>query len=228
MTLGGISLRACSSRYKDYGMALAALGACMNHYWPRDEKEASDLPLFSMVSHLFAQHESHMQWDISHQFSMENSKDNKTAREQDTGRAEEQLEYSRKADRRAEEDRPIRIREAERGEEQLEYSRRADARAEEDKSMRKRDAERAEEQLEYSRKADDRAEWDKKFKLKEARKQSELDWYHGPDISFDSETRDLLRKHGAYIEDEIEKVQTKEENDNDNQKDENPSSCVIL
>lgn len=129
MTLGGIGLQASDSQYRKYGFALAALGACMNHYWPRDEKDASDLPLFSAVGHLFAQHENRRQWEISHTFNVQNSEEAKIAREEDAEKSDRHLELAESAEARG-------IRQEEKSDEHFKWEQ---ANREQDRELRLRE-----------------------------------------------------------------------------------------
>ncbi len=62
MTLGGFGIQTYGNQYETYGTMLAACGLLLNNYWPKDEKEANDMPFLSAISHLFAQSKNSRQW----------------------------------------------------------------------------------------------------------------------------------------------------------------------
>jgi AAA+ superfamily predicted ATPase len=107
MLVGGLGLS-----YQDYryGGALMALGGFVNAYWA----EGKDLQLFGLINHLSAQHQSSRQWEISHTFNVENSKEAKDARIEDAKKSDKHLQYAESAEARG-------IRQEEKSDERYEY-----------------------------------------------------------------------------------------------------------
>lgn len=89
MMTAGLGL--ASQNYKCTGLLLGIGGAAINHHWA----EGKDLQLFSMLSHLSAQYENHQQWETSHNFNMQNAEETRTARLQDTKRADDSVTWDR-------------------------------------------------------------------------------------------------------------------------------------
>lgn len=185
MTLGGIGLEASDSPYRNYGFALTALGACMNHYWPRDEKEADDLPLLSTVSHLFAQHQSSRQWETSYSFSVKCNEEAKDARIEDKKRFEDQ---DVKSDGRYKDEVEMRKKDQKRAKKQIKLSEEA--------------AKRAEEQ---EKKSDERIKNDTVRSIKEGIKQVEVDKCRE---GFKPLT--ALNEHKEFLQEELYKIKPDE------------------
>jgi len=86
MAISGMILRLYTEQYKDHGTMLATLGMMLNHFWPKGEKDAGDMPLLSAVSHLFAQAENHDQFKVTYAFNKKTQEYARTTHDNDVER----------------------------------------------------------------------------------------------------------------------------------------------